>query len=187
MRGRLNFPGLVLGFVLAAWVVEPSAAPPPRGLAVHAEPRDLPNLEFRDGTGDTMTLRNFRGKVVVLNLWATWCPPCREEMPTLDALQRELGGAGFQVVALSIDRAGPEVVRSFYKEIGIEHLKLYIDSSMRVMGVLGIAGIPTTLVIGPQGQELGRLTGSTDWASRAMLAYFEDLVGSVKTGNNNDG
>lgn len=182
MSGRAKLLALTVGLAAAAWAVTAGAAPPPRGLAEHAEPRELPAFEFQDGAGDVLTLDDFRGRVVVLNLWATWCPPCREEMPTLDALQRELGGDDFEVVALSIDRAGPEVVRSFYKEIGIEHLKLYIDSSMRVMGTLGIAGVPTTLVIGPQGRELGRLTGAADWASPAMLAYFRDLVESMKTG-----
>ena len=121
--------------------------------------------------------------MLVLNLWATWCPPCREEMPTLDALQGKLGGERFEVVALSIDRAGPGAVRDFYEEISIEHLRLYIDPSMRTMATLGIPGIPTTLIVGPEGRELGRLVGAADWASPEMVAYFRGLMERFSKGD----
>lgn len=148
----------------------------PGGMAVHGSPRPVSDFAFQNGSGDEMSLSDFRGQVVVLNLWATWCPPCREEMPTLDALQKKLGGDRFEVVALSVDQAGPQVVRDFYAEIGIDHLGLYIDSSMQVMIDLGVRGIPTTLVIDRNGQEVARLVGKADWATPKMLKYFRGLI-----------
>jgi len=167
---------------LALFAVPALAAPPPERLAVHDEPRALREIRFQDEAGTVLTLEDFRGKVVVLNLWATWCTPCREEMPTLDALQAQLGGERFEVVALSIDRAGPSVVREFYQEVGIRHLRLYIDPSMRSPAALGVAGIPTTLVVDPDGRELARLVGPADWAAPDMLAYFGGLIEDLVNG-----
>lgn len=155
------------------------AAPAPGELAEHERPRPVPEIAFTDGEGAGLTLADFRGRVVVLNVWATWCPPCRAEMPTLDRLQAELGGPRFEVVALSVDRAGPAVVRTFYEEEGIERLSLYIDPSMRSMPRLGVVGIPTTLVLDPRGREIARAAGEADWATPEMLAYFRDLIGAA--------
>ena len=118
-----------------------------RSFVIHEAPRPLPEIKFEDGNGQALTLGDLRGKTVLLNIWATWCVPCREEMPTLDALEAALGGPAFEVVPLSVDRAGPEVVRKFYAEIGIEHLGLYIDASMRASFDLQAPGLPTTLLI----------------------------------------
>jgi len=166
---------MAAGLWLAAMAPVP-AAPAPEGLAVHDEPRSLAPIEFEDGAGRTLTLADFRGRIVVLNLWATWCPPCRSEMPTLDRLQGELGGPAFEVIALSVDRAGMEVVDEFFTEIGVEHLQRYIDPSMRALPRLAVAGLPTTLIVDRDGRELARLVGEADWASEEMLHYFRGLI-----------
>jgi thiol-disulfide isomerase/thioredoxin len=139
---------------------------------MHEAPRPLPEISFEDGSGRTLSLADFKGKTVLLNIWATWCVPCREEMPTLDALQAELGGPGFEVVPLSIDRAGPRVVRKFYAETGIRHLGLYIDASVRASFVLRTVGLPTTLLIDSEGRELGRLVGPAEWDTPEMTAFI---------------
>ncbi|MBI2293683.1 MAG: TlpA family protein disulfide reductase, partial [Betaproteobacteria bacterium] len=96
---------------------------------IHPRPRVLPTIRFADAKGRAMTLQDFRGKFVLLNIWATWCVPCREEMPTLDRLQARLGGPGFEVVAVSIDRDGLPAVQEFYLQTGIEQLRVYLDKS----------------------------------------------------------
>ena len=135
-------------------------------------PRKLPALRFLDGEGKETSLAAFQGKAVLLNVWATWCVPCREEMPTLDRLQGELGGTDFEVVALSIDRAGLDVVRRFYGEIGIRHLAMYIDGSGRAMRELSVLGLPTTLLVGREGRELGRRVGPAAWDAPEMVAFI---------------
>ena len=149
-----------------------------RSFVMHEAPRPLPEIKFEDGNGGALTLADLRGKTVLLNIWATWCVPCREEMPTLDALQAELGGPGFEVVPLSVDRAGPEVVRKFYAEIGIEHLGLYIDASMRASFDLQAPGLPTTLLIDSGGRELGRLVGPAEWDTPEMIAFLKNRLTS---------
>ncbi len=178
---RASALGAIFLIVLGAGIA--AAEPVPEGMSVYPQPRPIPQIKFQDDAKEVLTLEDFRGKVVVLNLWATWCPPCREEMPTLDALQGELGSERFEVMALSIDRAGPQIVRDFYEEIGIEHLRLYIDPSTRTMGTLGIPGIPTTLIVGPEVRELGRLVGAVDWASGEMLTYFQGLIEQFEKGD----
>ncbi|MAU22041.1 MAG: redoxin [Martelella sp.] len=145
----------------------------PRSFVMHETPRPLPVITFEDGAGQALTLASFKGRTVLLNIWATWCVPCREEMPTLDALQAELGGPGFEVVPLSVDRAGPEVVRKFYAEIGIPNLGLYIDASMQASFDLAAVGLPTTLLIDAEGRELGRLVGPAEWDAPEMIAFLK--------------
>jgi thiol-disulfide isomerase/thioredoxin len=132
-------------------------------LRMHASPRELPEIAFVDGTGRPVTLADFRGRTVLLNVWATWCPPCREEMPSLDRLQKTLGGPAFEVVALSIDAGGAPVVKRFYDEIGIRSLAIYVDPGMHAAGQLAALGVPTTLLIDREGRELGRHAGPARW------------------------
>ena len=129
----------------------------------HDAPRAVPELAFEDGQGGKHTLRQFRGKTVLLNVWATWCAPCREEMPALDRLQRKLGGSGLEVLALSIDTGGAAAVKQFYDELGIRSLAIYVDRSMRATGTLGAVGLPTTLLIDAEGREIGRRIGPAEW------------------------
>lgn len=141
------------------------------------QPRDLLSPPFVDGGGRNLTLADFRGRVVLLNIWATWCVPCREEMPTLDALQARLGGEDFQVLPLSIDRAGLPVVRRFYEEIGLQNLGIYLADSTRAMIALGALGLPTTLLIDRAGRERGRLVGPAQWDSPEVVAQMQTLIG----------
>jgi thiol-disulfide isomerase/thioredoxin len=157
----------------------PRAAPverPHPNFILHDAPRPLPALPFTDGDGKPMTLDAFRGMVVLLNLWATWCGPCRKEMPTLDRLQAALGGPDFEVIALSIDRPGLEPVRKFYAEIGIRNLALYNDSSGKAAITLNAFGLPATLLIDRQGRELGRLIGPAEWDTSEMIDFLKGVV-----------
>lgn len=143
---------------------------------LHKAPRALPQVRFRDADGRVTSLADFRGKVVLLNIWATWCVPCRVEMPTLDRLQAELGGEKFEVLALSIDRAGLEKVRDFYDDIGLRHLSIYIDSSAKATRQLRAFGLPTTLLIDREGREIGRLIGPSEWDSPEMIDFIQSQL-----------
>jgi thiol-disulfide isomerase/thioredoxin len=133
-----------------------------------------------DGDGRNLTLADFEGRVVLLNIWATWCPPCREENPTLDALQARLGGSDFHVLPLSIDRAGLEPVRRFYRETGIRNLDLYIAEDTRAMLALAVVGLPTTILIDRIGRERGRLAGPAEWNSPEAVAQISALIDERK-------
>lgn len=129
--------------------------------------------------GEERTLSGFRGKAVLLNVWATWCPPCREEMPSLDRLQRLKGGPDFEVVALSIDKDGANKVRPFFDEVGISSLQMYLDPSMTAMKTLGVVGLPTTLLIDAKGNELKRWVGPREWDVPEAVTEIEALLSPV--------
>jgi len=149
--------------------------------ALYAQPRALPDIGFTDGKGQAMTLQSFRGKVILLNVWATWCPPCRKEMPTLDRLQQKLGGPDFEVIALSIDQGGTSIVRSFYDDIAIRALRIYVDKAGAAMTDLGIAAIPATLLIDREGREIGRKIGPAEWDSTEIVALIRKQMNPTAT------
>ncbi len=118
---------------------------------------------FLDEHGVTANLDRFRGKVVVLNLWATWCTPCVAEMPMLDRLQQQLKDVDVVVVALSLDRGGPSAVKAFFEEHGIKHLGVYVDPTMRAQSDFRVIGLPTTILIDREGRDRGRVVGPAEW------------------------
>lgn len=139
-------------------------------------PKPLPELGFVDGKGREMTFGEFKGQTVLLNIWATWCVPCREEMPALDRLQAKLGGPDFQVVALSIDRDGLPAVQAFYEELGLQALGIYVDQSGRAAYDLGAVGIPTTLLVDPEGREIGRTIGPAEWDGEEVAQFLTQYL-----------
>jgi thiol-disulfide isomerase/thioredoxin len=150
-------------------------------LAVARTPFRLPDLSFRDGTGRERTLNEWRGRTVLLNLWATWCVPCRKEMPALDTLQADLGGGKFDVVAVNIDTRDPQKPLNFLKDIGVSHLAYYSDDSARVFQELKAAGkafgMPTTLLVDGSGCEIGEMAGPAEWASADGIKLVSAIIG----------
>jgi thiol-disulfide isomerase/thioredoxin len=128
-------------------------------------PEDLPEVNFKDAEGRDRTLADWRGKVVLLNLWATWCLPCRKEMPSLDRLQKEMGSDKFEVVAISVDRKGAEASKKFLDETQVDRLALYVDATARLSSTLRAVGLPATLLLDTSGREIGRLLGPAEWDS----------------------
>jgi thiol-disulfide isomerase/thioredoxin len=168
-----------------------AAAPFARGevaaVNVAKSPLKLPALSFTDASGTSKTLADFRGRVVLLNLWATWCVPCRKEMPALDALEQKLGGPDFQVVAVNIDTNNPEKPKAFLKEIGVSKLAYYADPSARTfqeLKAIGRAfGMPTTLLVDPNGCEIGTIAGPAEWSSPDAVKLIEAAVKGGKAGS----
>jgi thiol-disulfide isomerase/thioredoxin len=140
------------------------------------EPKPVPELAFLDESGEQATIGDFEGDVVVLNLWATWCAPCRREMPSLDRLQAELAEDGLTVVALSLDRGDVARVREFYEELEIANLAIYRDPEGRAGRELGAPGLPTTIVIDRAGQEVGRVLGPAEWDSDEAIALLRPIL-----------
>ncbi len=153
-------------------------------LAVARTPFRLPDLSFRDGTGRERTLNEWRGRTVLLNLWATWCVPCRKEMPALDTLQADLGGGKFDVVAVNIDTRDPQKPLNFLKDIGVSHLAYYSDDSAKVFQELKAAGkafgMPTTLLVDGSGCEIGEMAGPAEWASADGIKLVSAIIGPAE-------
>ena len=168
-----------MAILLALSAVAP-ASQLPRNFILHDAPKNIADIRFEDENGKAFALSDFPGKVVLLNIWATWCGPCRREMPSLDRLEAQLGGADFQVVPLSIDRAGVAVVRKFYTEVGLNVLPIYIDAAGSATRALATIGVPATLLIDREGRELGRLIGPAEWDDPAIVAFLRGIIGGKR-------
>jgi thiol-disulfide isomerase/thioredoxin len=137
----------------------------PRGFSVAAFPSAAPAAQFKGPNGQRLSLEDFRGRVVLLNIWATWCGPCRAEMPSLDRLQALHGADGLDVIAVSVDREGAGVVRAYYQKSGIRNLKLYVDSDRATLSAFRPDGIPMSVLIDREGNVVGEMTGAARWDS----------------------
>ncbi len=149
-------------------------------LVVHNAPRARIDETFRDLYGNPLSLTDYSGKVVLLNIWATWCPPCRAEMPSLDRLAGAMAGPDFAVIALSTDRGGAERVARFYDDMQIENLDVMLDRSGNFARQAGVLGLPVTLILDRQGREIARILGDADWDSpeaRAILRRVIEMTG----------
>ena len=166
---------LALGAVLMtfsrhAWAEEDDS--PANGLVPTDPPRPVPDFSFSYETLSAVKLSDFRGRVVLLNLWGPWCPPCRIEMPSLDRLQAALGGPRFEVVAVAIERRGRGPVHDFYDELGLRRLKVYVDTSKRSVAALDLTRIPVSILIDPDGREVARVVGPISWDDPAVVAFI---------------
>ena len=180
------FAGVVLGWLVPKLWGEKPATPPatveaqaPASLAnfvTKPERTAIAEVSFKDAQGAPKSLKDFQGRVVLLNLWATWCGPCRKEMPELNALQKSLGSDQFQVVALSVDHKGMEPVKAFLTEVGADALTPYVDDSSKALSALQGVGLPTTLLIDRQGREIGRLVGPAEWNSADAQALVKKAI-----------
>lgn len=151
-----------------------------KGEVAALSPLDVPrrlDLSFKGADGKDLTLANFTGKTVLLNLWATWCFPCREEMPALDRLQNQAGNNNFEVVAINIDKGSDEKPKQFLQEAKILHLTSYRDNSLGVFNTVkkeGLAvGLPVTLLIDAKGCALGSMNGPAHWDSADAMALIK--------------
>jgi thiol-disulfide isomerase/thioredoxin len=148
---------------------------------VKPERRPMPELVFFDGEGKQRSLSEWRGQVVLLNLWASWCAPCRKEMPSLAALQRRFGSQDFEVVAISVDRGGGKVAQQFLEETQSRLLRLYVDPSAKSIETIMALGLPATVLIDREGKEIGRLLGPADWTSPEAYRLINSAINESQT------
>jgi len=157
--------------------LKPLASGELAALHILDDPAPAPNLVFFADGGAPKRLADFKGRTVLVNLWATWCIPCRQEMPALDKLEGDLGSAKFEVVSINIDQRNPEKPRTFLQEVGVKHLAYFYDQSVNVFQDLKAAtkveGLPVSVLVGPEGCALGIINGPADWGSPDAAALIK--------------
>jgi thiol-disulfide isomerase/thioredoxin len=155
-------------------------------LTMASAPLRLPDLAFQDAEGKPRKLSDWRGKTVLLNLWATWCVPCRKEMPALEGLQTKLGGTNFEVVAINIDTRDPEKPKNFLKEANLTRLDYFSDQKAKVfqdLKQIGRAlGMPTSVLVDGQGCEIGTIAGPAEWGSDDAIKLIKAAVQPAAAG-----
>jgi thiol-disulfide isomerase/thioredoxin len=152
------------------------ATGPMAAVVVNGSRKDIGAFTFKTADGVEIDLSKWKHRVVLLNLWATWCGPCRKEMPDLQALQKELGGPDFEVVALSVDKKGAAASAAFLKEVGAESLAVYTDTELASLAAVQAIGLPASILIDRTGKEAARLLGPAAWASPEALAMIKALI-----------
>jgi thiol-disulfide isomerase/thioredoxin len=153
-----------------------SAQEAPGNLVMHDIPEPSAGVRFENDQGQSVSLADFRGRIVLLNIWATWCAPCIKEIPALDHLAAALSDVDFSVVAVSVDRKGIEAVRNVFTERDVKKLPIYIDRSGEALRTVRAIGLPTSLLIDREGRELGRAIGPAQWDDAATIAFFRHVV-----------
>ncbi len=179
LRSVLLYTALVFGANTAFAGQVDWAAAQAAGLAKLVPVTDapaLPTTTFTDPDGGEHSLADYKGQVVLLNFWATWCAPCRDEMPALDALQAELGGDDFQVVTIATGRNAPDKIDRFFDETGVTNLPVLLDPRQQLARDMGVVGLPVTVLIDANGVEVARLLGDADWASDAAKAVIRQMT-----------
>jgi thiol-disulfide isomerase/thioredoxin len=147
-----------------------------KNFVLHSSRREAPDVSFEDKDEKTRTLSEFDGKVIVLNFWATWCAPCRKEMPGLDRLHAKLGSDKFMVLALGQDLGGISKVTRFLRALKIKNLDIYNDKTVKSGRTFGVFGLPATLIIDKQGMEVGRLVGPAEWDSPEAVDLITKII-----------
>jgi thiol-disulfide isomerase/thioredoxin len=147
-----------------------------RGLVIHDAPVAASTAPFETADGGTAALADYAGQIVLLNFWATWCAPCREEMPSLQTLQNSFGGDRFQVVTLATGRNPPQAIARFFDEIGVTTLPQHRDINQQIAREMGVFGLPITVILNAEGQEIARLRGDAHWDSPEAFAVIEALL-----------
>lgn len=150
-------------------------------LVIHAEPKELRKSTFLDADGNRTSIKAYRGKVVLLNFWATWCQPCLAEMPSLDALQAELGGDSFIVLTVATGRNPLPAIKKFFADTGIENLPILRDPKLAFARANGVFGLPTTVILNKEGDEIARMQGDANWHSEEALTLLKALLPKPET------
>lgn len=176
--GLLAFGAAAL-FAAAAWL----ALTPTSPRRFNRLPADAPARlsPFSDASGAKIAIETFRGRIVVLNLWAAWCGPCIEEMPSLDRLAEKLPQDRYAVIAVSQDRSGAEAARPAFERLALRRLQLYLDPEGKLGAEIGARGMPTTLILGPDGAPLAYREGAAVWDSDETVAYLQSLAKGARS------
>lgn len=147
-----------------------------QNFAPNETPRAFKDFTFTNAAGDQEQLSDYKGKVLLVNFWATWCAPCRKEMPGLDQLQGDIGSDDFQVLAISQDLQGMEKVQAFFEKLGIKNLTAFNDKTVKSGRTAGVFGLPASILLNSEGEEIGRLIGPAEWDAPESKALIQHII-----------
>ncbi len=145
-------------------------------LVFSSAPKDVSQVVFHDPDGGEHQLSDWQGKYVMVNFWATWCAPCRKEMPALDSLQNEFGGDTFEVVTIAAGRSALPAINRFFEEIEVTSLPILLDPKNKLASKMAVFGMPTTMILNPEGQEIARMRGDAEWYSDSGRAIIAAMI-----------
>ena len=164
---------LLVIFYLLSTVISYSAEQPNfKNLIVYSETKKLKNIEFKNNFNEIIKLNDYRGKLVILNFWATWCAPCREEMPDLDKLQSINKLENLKIFPINVGKEKIEKAEKFFLELKIKNLDIYFDDSVKLANLFSLRGIPTSIIINKDGEEFARIMGAIDFTDKKFVEWL---------------
>ena len=167
-------------FIIFIYLISSSSAysievPNIKNLILHKQPKKLENIEFQNINNKLMKLNDFKDKFLIINFWATWCAPCREEMPSLDKLSREKNFSNLEILPINVGSEKISKSEIFFEEVGIKNLKIYHDIDMKLPNKLLLRGLPTTLLVNKKGEEFARILGSVDFEDKKLIKWLKNF------------
>ena len=164
---------LLVIFYLLSTVISYSAEQPNfKNLIVYSEAKELKNIEFKNNFNEIIKLNDYRGKLVILNFWATWCAPCREEMPDLDTLQSTNKLENLKIFPINVGKEKIEKAEKFFFKLKIKNLDIYFDDTVRLANLFSLRGIPTSVIINKNGEEFARIMGVIDFTDKKFVEWL---------------
>jgi thiol-disulfide isomerase/thioredoxin len=169
----------MLGAAVLSYVLLMDARPLPSGEKISAAPpvvASLPAARFFDAEGQAQTLADYKGRVVLVNLWAVWCPPCVVELPDLDRLHAAMKGKDFKLLPIAVGKHEAQQIQTFFDDKGLDHLGVFIDSEREIMSKWPVGGLPVSFLIDRDGTVVEKFDGIRDWSSPEMMAKIKVLL-----------
>ena len=168
----LTYKFFLVVIYLISTVISFSEEPDIKNLIIHKQNKKLENVIFTDLSEKFINLSEFEGQLVIINFWATWCAPCREEMPSLDKLQKSETLKNLIILPVNVGQEKAEKSVNFFKELEIENLKLYFDNSINLAKIFSLRGLPTSIIINKKGEEFARIVGSIDFNDKEFIKWL---------------
>ncbi len=171
----LSYKFFLLVIYLISTVISFAEEPNIKNLVIHKQNKKIKNVNFTDVNNKVINLEYFEGKLIILNFWATWCAPCREEMPSLDKLQGINDLENLKVIPINVGQEKVEKSVNFFEELKIKNLELYFDNSISLAKIFSLRGLPTTIIINQKGEEFARIVGSIDFADEVFIKWLSNF------------
>ena len=163
---------LVIFYLLSTVISYSTEQPDFKNLIVYNEAKKLKNIEFKNNLNEIIKLNDYRGKLVILNFWATWCSPCREEMPHLDTLQSINKLENLKIFPINVGKEKVEKAEKFFLELKIKNLNIYFDDTVKLANLFSLRGIPTSIIINKNGEEFARIMGAVDFTDKKFVEWL---------------
>jgi thiol-disulfide isomerase/thioredoxin len=173
-KKKLKFLFFILCFSVFSSISQTNEDVPLNNIVINEEPKLILPIIFEDFSGNKVNLGNHRGKLVIINFWATWCAPCKKEMPSLDKLYQNKNFKNLQVLAVNIEKPNPIKVKKFFKTLNIKNLKIFFDSEFKLTKTFKLRGVPTTILINKKGEEFARIVGSIDFENKKFVKWLSN-------------
>ena len=168
----LSYKFFLIVIYLISTVISFSDEPNIKNLVIHKQNKKLENIIFTDVDNRSVNLKEFSSQLVIINFWATWCAPCREEMPSLDKLQGKKEFDNLKILTINVGQESVDKSLSFFKELEIENLELYFDDSINLAKIFSLRGLPTSILINKNGEEFARIVGSIDFNDKKFVKWL---------------